>query len=158
MTKRIRRFAILGSVVMLMLIADMTPQLLWLPSDIQVMSSDAQAVAGRQRRTRRRGVAVGYSAGKQAGAAEASSASASEQQATTEQQQPAEQQQAAAPQTAAAPAPASTGALPLGSIVEALPEGCTKKTVDGVQYYHDGTNYYRAAFQGNELVYVTAQP
>lgn len=29
---------------------------------------------------------------------------------------------------------------------------------DGVEYSYDGKNYYRAAFQGNELVYVTGQP
>ena len=48
--------------------------------------------------------------------------------------------------------------LPQGTVVNALPEGCTMKVVDGVEYHHDGTNYYRAAFQGNQLVYVTAQP
>ena len=130
-----------------MLVADMAPEVLWLPSDIQVMSSDAHAVAGRQRRTRRRGAAVGYQAGK-------ASASESQQQ---QQQEPQQQQQAAA-QPAAAPAPAPSGALPQGTMVKALPEGCTAKVVNGVEYQFDGKNYYRAAFQGNELVYVTSQP
>ena len=46
----------------------------------------------------------------------------------------------------------------MGTVVTALPEGCTQTAIGGVEYYHDGTNYYRAAFQGNQLVYVTAQP
>ena len=29
---------------------------------------------------------------------------------------------------------------------------------DGVQYYNCGGVFYRAAFQGNSLVYVVAQP
>jgi hypothetical protein len=30
--------------------------------------------------------------------------------------------------------------------------------VDGVDYYYCGGNFYKAAFQGNNLVYVTAKP
>ncbi|MDZ7579919.1 MAG: hypothetical protein U5R30_04655 [Deltaproteobacteria bacterium] len=68
------------------------------------------------------------------------------------------QQQAAAAATPAPP-PAGTGKpLPLGTVVSSLPAGCTSKPVGGVEYYHCGGNYYRAAFQGNSLVYVTAQP
>ena len=29
---------------------------------------------------------------------------------------------------------------------------------DGVQYYKCGADYYRTAFQGANIVYVTAQP
>lgn len=155
--KTIRRFLVLTAAAILMLVVDMTqpqqpqqsqrPQ--WLPSDVQVIS-DAHAVLGRQRRTRRRGAAVGYQAGKAAGAAEANQqpeqAAGDQQQAATAQQAPAD-----------TPPPAE-GALPLGKVVDALPEGCTTKEVDGVEYYHDGVNYYRAVFQGNQLVYVTAQP
>lgn len=61
----------------------------------------------------------------------------------------------------AAPAPAAAsaaGALPLGTVVTALPSGCSQVTSGGVQYYRCGADYYRTAFQGTNLVYVTAQP
>jgi hypothetical protein len=49
--------------------------------------------------------------------------------------------------------------LPLGTVVAALPPGCTSTPVGGVEYYYCDANFYRAAFQGNNLVYVTtAQP
>ena len=67
--KTIRRFLVLTAAAILMLVVDMTqPQ--WLPFDVQVVS-DAHALLGRQRRTRRRGAAVGYEAGTAAGAAAA---------------------------------------------------------------------------------------
>jgi len=115
---------------------------------------DAEAVLGVRRRAHRRGVVVGYTAG-----AAAASASASQQQAAPAQQQAAPaQQQAPAPAPAALP-PSSTGqSLPLGTIVPALPAGCVPTTVGGVQYQKCGANYYRTAFQGSNLVYVTAQP
>ena len=60
---------------------------------------------------------------------------------------------------AAPPPPAATGKpLPLGTVVSALPQGCVSTPVGGVEYYYCGGNFYRAAFQGNKLVYVTAQP
>jgi hypothetical protein len=43
-------------------------------------------------------------------------------------------------------------------VVAALPAGCTQTTSGGVQYSKCGADYYRAAFQGNNLVYITAQP
>ena len=67
----------------------------------------------------------------------------------------AQQQAAAAQQPAAAP---SDQALPLGTVVAALPAGCSQTTASGVQFYKCGANYYRAVFQGNNLVYVTAKP
>jgi hypothetical protein len=48
--------------------------------------------------------------------------------------------------------------LPLGTVVHALPTGCTSTPVGGVEYYYCGGNFYRAVFQGNQLVYVTAKP
>ncbi len=73
---------------------------------------------------------------------------------TSHQVAPAQQQ--AAP---AAPPPAATGKpLPLGTVVSALPTGCTSTPVGGVEYYYCGGNFYRAVFQGNKLVYVTAKP
>jgi hypothetical protein len=68
---------------------------------------------------------------------------------------------AATPQTVVvqtAPAPATSGALPIGTVVAALPAGCSTMTMSGVEYYKCGPDYYRAAYQGTNLVYVTAQP
>ena len=72
-----------------------------------------------------------------------------------------QQQAAAAKQQAAAtpPPPAAAGKpLPMGTVVSALPPGCVSTPVGGVEYYYCGGNFYRAVFQGNNLVYVTAQP
>jgi hypothetical protein len=102
---------------------------------------EAQAVLGVRRRTRRRtAVIVGSTA---AASANASAA--------------AQSQPAAAP--APAPAPAADGKpLPLGTVVPSLPSGCTSTPVGGVDYQYCGGNFYRAVFQGNTLVYVTAKP
>ena len=59
---------------------------------------------------------------------------------------------------AAAPPPASGKPLPLGTVVSALPAGCTPTPVGGVEYYYCAGNFYRAVFQGNQLVYVTTKP
>ena len=57
-----------------------------------------------------------------------------------------------------APAPAS-GPVPVGTVVQALPPGCVATPIGGVEYYNCAPGvYYRAAFQGNNLVYVSAQP
>jgi type IV secretory pathway VirB9-like protein len=94
---------------------------------------------------------------KQATASQQQAAAAQQQQAAAAQQQQAAaaQQQAAA--AAAAPAPAAAQ-LPLGTVVPALPPGCVKTPVGGVEYFYCGGNFYRAAFQGNNLVYVTTKP
>ena len=94
------------------------------------------SVAGVARRTTRRTVAV------------ASTTATAQQQAAAAQQ----------PATAPAAPTASGQALPLGTVVAALPAGCTQVAQGGVQYSKCGANYYRAVFQGNNLVYVTAQP
>ena len=115
---------------------------------------EADAILGVRRRAARRGVVVGYTAG-----AAAASASTSQQQAATAQQQSATAQQQAAPAAPSAPPPAAAGKpLPLGTVVTALPAGCTSTPVGGVEYYYCGGNFYRAVFQGNQLVYVTAKP
>ena len=60
------------------------------------------------------------------------------------------------PQPAAAP---PTGPVPIGTVVQALPPGCAATPIGGVQYYNCAPGvYYRAVFQGNNLVYVSAQP
>jgi hypothetical protein len=45
-----------------------------------------------------------------------------------------------------------------GTVVQKLPDGCTSQASGGVEYYNCGGNYYRAAFQDNNLVYVTTAP
>ena len=56
-------------------------------------------------------------------------------------------------------APAASGApLPIGTVVQSLPGGCTSTPQGGVNYYYCSGNFYRAVFQGNQLVYVTARP
>ncbi len=60
-----------------------------------------------------------------------------------------------------APTPAphpATGPLPVGMVVTQLPAGCVSAPVSGVEYYLCGGNYYRASFQGNNLVYVVQKP
>ena len=68
---------------------------------------------------------------------------------------------AVAPPPAAVPLPPPVAAgkpLPLGTVVSALPAGCVSTPVGGINYFYCGGNFYRAVFQGNNLVYVTAQP
>ena len=114
-----------------------------------VLVPEAHAVLGVRRRALRRGVIIGSSV------AAADAAAAQSQPAAAPAAAPA---QAPAP----APAPAAPAAggkpLPLGTVVSSIPAGCTSKPVGGVQYYYCGGNYYRAVFQGNNLVYVTAKP
>jgi Mg-chelatase subunit ChlI len=134
---------------------------------------EAEAVAGVRRRTARRtAVVVG---GTTAAAASAATASASQQAAYSQQQAAqanaeaaAAQQQAAAAQAeaeaykqqaaSAQAAAQAAGVLPIGTVVTTLPAGCSPVTSGGVEYQQCGGNYYRAAFQGSQLVYVTAQP
>lgn len=96
------------------------------------------SVAGVARRTTRRAVVLSSS------------------NAAYQQQQIAEQQAAAAQQQAA-PAQPAAGAPAIGSVVATLPAGCVPVTSGGVQYQKCGDVYYRAAFQGNNLVYVVTQ-
>ena len=68
----------------------------------------------------------------------------------------------AAAATAAAakppPPPPVVGPLPVGMVVTQLPAGCVSAPISGVEYYLCGGNYYRASFQGNNLVYVVQKP
>jgi hypothetical protein len=132
------KIAILATSLVLMLIADV-------PLLPEQLVPEADAIMGVRRRTRRRtAVVVG-------------SAAAAQKAAVQYQTAPAQQQ--AAPAPPAAPPPAATGKpLPLGTVVSALPGGCTSTPVGGVEYYYCGGNFYRAVFQGNKLVYVTAKP
>jgi hypothetical protein len=136
--KTMLKIAVVATALVLMLIADV-PLL-----HVQLVP-EAQAIFGVRRRSFRRGAVVGYTAAE---------AAAHEQQAT-----PAQQQQAAPAPAPSPPPPAAAGKpLPLGTVVHALPAGCTSTPVGGVEYYYCGGNFYRAVFQGNQLVYVTAKP
>ena len=135
------KIAILATSLVLMLIADV-------PFLTEQLVPEAEAIFGVRRRAWRRGVIIGSTM------AASEAAATSHQQAAPQQPAPAQQQ--AAP---AAPPPAATGKpLPLGTVVSALPAGCTSTPVGGVEYYYCGGNFYRAVFQGNKLVYVTAKP
>lgn len=120
-----------------------------------------------------RGRGAAFVVGAAAGSASASSAeaeaAAAQQQAAAAQQQAAEAEKqlaaekeknaAAQQQAAAAPTPAASGQpLPLGTVVAALPAGCTATPVDGVNYYYCGGNFYKAAYEGSTLKYVTTKP
>ena len=97
------------------------------------------SAAGVARRTTRRVVAV------EATAATAATASAAAAQPKPPPPPP--------------PAPAPAGPVPVGTVVHALPPGCAPTPIKGVEYYNCGPGvFYRAAFQGNNLVYVAAQP
>jgi len=100
----------------------------------------AEAIYGTRRRTHRRTAVVAYSAG----AATASAAAA------------ASQQQAAAAEQQAAAAQSASG-VPVGTVVHALPSSCTAVTVGGTEFQECGGSFYRAAFQGNNLVYVVVE-
>ena len=132
--KTVLRLSALGTGLLVMLLLDVAP--------LQLVP-DAYAIAGVRRRTARRTAVVVGSANAAAAPAET------------------------APPPAAAPAPAAPppaapppapGAVPLGTVVTALPAGCAPTTIGGVQYQKCGVDYYKAAFQGSQLIYVTAQP
>ncbi len=132
--KLILKTAVLGAGLALTLIDVVPPGLL--PGE---MVPQAHAIFG----VRRRSFAMGMIVGENAAAGH---------------------QQAAAPPPApsappsAPPSAAAGQTLPLGTVVAALPPGCTSTPVGGVEYYYCAGNFYRAVFQGNQLVYVTAKP
>ena len=72
---------------------------------------------------------------------------------------------AAAAQAAAANAAASAAAaqraaasLPIGTTVPYLPPNCNSSLVNGVNYFNCGGVFYRAGFQGNNVVYIVSVP
>lgn len=158
--KMILKTVALIPVLFLMCIVDVSFDL---PSLQIQLVSDAHAQYGIRNRTRRRtrrrtAVVVGSSVH----AADSAQTSAAQQQAAAAEQEAAaaKQEAAAAKQQAAVPAPppATGEPLPLGTVVPALPAGCVPTPVGGVEYYYCSGNFYRAVFQGNQLVYVTAKP
>jgi hypothetical protein len=154
--KTILKIVVVGVSLALMLLADMP----LLP--VQVVP-EAQAIFGVWRRHVRRWAVVGTAAvattaAVTTAAAVSATAAAEQQAAAAQQQAAAAQHQAAVSVPPAAPAAAAGKPLPLGTVVSALPAGCVSTPVGGVEYYYCGGNFYRAVFQGNNLVYVTAQP
>ncbi len=147
--KTIRYTIMTGTVLVLLLLGDTPPDARF---GLQLVP-EAQAVLGVWRRHARRWAVVGTAA--VATTATAAAATSAEQQAVAEQQAATAQQQAAAAQQQAH---RPDGAPPLGSIAATLPKGCSAVTFNGVQYQDCAGVYYRAAFQGNNLVYVVSQP
>jgi hypothetical protein len=139
--KTILKTAVLSVCTGLLFLVDVPPQF---PLHVEFVP-EAHAILGVRRRAFRRGAVVGASvAATDVAVVGATNAAAS--------------QPAAAP-APAAPAPAADGKpLPLGTVVNSLPAGCTSTPVGGVDYYYCGGNFYKAAFQGNNLVYVTTKP
>ena len=159
--------AILGIALVLMFLVDVPSRS---PSQVSTayvqLVPEAQAIFGVWRRAARRTVIIGsavvattataaaVSAQKQTAAANSAAASASAASASA-----AAASAAAASATKAEHPEAAAGKpLPLGTVVATLPAGCTSTPVGNVNYFYCGGNFYRAVFQGNSLVYVTAQP
>ena len=97
-------------------------------------------------------MAAANAAAAQAAAANAAAAQASAANAAAAQ---AAATQAAA---AAAAAHAAQAALPIGSTVPYLPPNCTSSVINGVNYFNCSGTFYRAGFQGNNIVYIVSQP
>ena len=149
--KTIPKIAVIGIALVVMLLADVP----LLP--VQLVP-EAHAVFGVRRRT---AVVVGATVHAEDSAQMAQAqqqTAAAQQQATAAKQEAAAAKQQAAAAPPAPPAAAAGQPLPVGTVVSALPAGCVSTPVGGVEYYYCGGNFYRAVFQGNTLVYVTAQP
>jgi len=133
-----------------------TTLVVMLLADLALLVPDTHAIFGVWRRAGRRMAVVGTAAvASTAAVAAAGATAAAASESAAAQQQAARAQQ----QAAAVPPPATAGKeLPLGTVVSMLPAGCVTTPVGGVEYYYCGGNFYRAVFQGNSLVYVTAEP
>jgi hypothetical protein len=59
---------------------------------------------------------------------------------------------------AAAAAQAASSALPIGTMVPSLPPGCQSTVIGGVNYFNCAGIYYRAGFQGSNVVYIVSAP
>jgi len=146
--KRVLKSLALGASLVALLAVDLAPEA---PIGLQ-LARDASAIvgapltpmsyAGVARRTTRRVVAVSATSATAASSAAAATA--------------ATQPKPPPPPPAAAP---PAGPVPIGTVVQALPPGCVATPIGGVEYYNCAPGvYYRAAFQGNNLVYVSARP
>ena len=121
------------------------------------------SVAGVARRSVYRGaavattVAVTSAAATTAAAANAAAANAAAEQAAAANAAAA-QAAAANAAAAAAAAHAASSALPIGTMVPSLPPGCASTVISGVNYFNCNGVYYRAGFQGNNVVYIVSAP
>jgi hypothetical protein len=140
--KTILKISVVAIALVLMLIADVPLLLeraipLVLEREVQLLSvplvPEADAVMGVRRRTRRRTAVV---VGSSVHAADAAQTAAAQQ------------------QTAAATA---VSVVPVGTVVQALPQGCQAVAVGGVNYSDCSGVFYKAAYQGNNLVYVVVE-
>ena len=141
--KTILKIAATTTVLVLMIITDIP----LLP--VQLVP-EAQAIMGVRRRTARRTAVVVSSADA------AAVASSQQQAAAANQEAAAAKQEAAAAQQQLATSQAASG-VPVGTVVQALPGGCKAVTVGGSEYQDCGGSFYKAAFQGNNLVYVVVE-
>ena len=60
--------------------------------------------------------------------------------------------------SAAAAQRAAGSAVPIGTMVPSLPSGCSSTVISGVNYFNCAGVYYRAGFQGNNIVYIVSAP
>jgi hypothetical protein len=66
--------------------------------------------------------------------------------------------QAAAAQASAAAAAHAASTLPIGTMVPSLPPGCQSTVIGGINYFNCGGIFYRAGFQGTNVVYIVSAP
>ena len=59
---------------------------------------------------------------------------------------------------AAAAAQRAAATLPIGTTVPYLPPNCNSNLINGINYFNCGGVYYRAGFQGNNIVYIVSVP
>ncbi|HEY9113852.1 MAG TPA: DUF6515 family protein [Bacteroidales bacterium] len=124
-----------------------------------VLAETAEAqYGGMHRRTRRR-TAIVVASATHAADQQAAANQQSQQATQPDSSNSAQGQQQIAQQEQTTPQTSAQGDhLPYGKVVNSLPEGCESEAVNEQQYYHCGNDYYRAAYQGNALVYVTTEP
>ena len=60
-------------------------------------------------------------------------------------------------QAPAQPSAQATTAVPIGTVVPALPAGCSSVAVQGANYFNCAGVYYKPSFQGNNLIYVVVE-
>ena len=65
---------------------------------------------------------------------------------------------AANAQAAAAAAQSAAASLPIGTTVPYLPPNCNSTLINGVNYFNCNGVYYKAGFQGNNVVYIVSTP
>ena len=119
------------------------------------------SVAGVARRSMYReavyGAAAANAAAANAAAANYAAANAAAAQAAAANAAAAQAAAANAAAAAAAAQRANAG-LPVGSTVPYLPPNCNSTVINGQNYFNCNGVFYRAGFQGNQVVYIVSQP